>query len=188
MIQGILLAAGHSSRYGSNKLLESLEGGMPVALVSALKLKENVDRLLVVIKPEDEELKALFDKLEIETLICDRSSLGIGESIACAVRASHDASAWIIALADMPYIQSETIATLVNMMRVGAAISAPMLKGRHGHPVGFKQTFLDELIQLTGDEGARSIIAAHKQDFAGFACQDKGIHRDIDFPSDIILH
>lgn len=188
MIQGILLAAGQSSRFGSNKLLHRLEGGMPVAVVSALKLKENVDRLLVIIKPEDDELREIFKKLEIKTLSCERSHLGIGDSISAAVKASHDASAWIIALADMPYIQSQTIATLGNMMRIGAAISAPMKNGHRGHPVGFNKKFLDPLILLSGDEGARHIIATHKDEFIGFASQDQGIHRDIDLPEDLTFH
>jgi len=188
MIQGILLAAGQSSRFGSNKLLEPVEGGMPMAVVSALTLKENVDHLLVILKPEDDELRALFNKLEIETLSCERAHLGIGDSISYAVKASHSASAWIIALADMPYVQSQTIATLSNMMRIGAAISAPMHNGRRGHPVGFSQKFLDQLLLLTGDEGARNIIKAYSNDFLGFSSQDKGIHRDIDYPRDLGLH
>lgn len=188
MIQGILLAAGQSSRFGRNKLLEPVEGGMPVAVVSALTLKEHVDHLLVILKPGDDELRALFDKLEIETLCCERSELGIGDSISCAVKASHSASAWIITLADMPYIQSQTIATLANMMRIGAPISAPMQNGRRGHPVGFSNKFLDQLLLLTGDRGARHIIDQHSNEFLGFSSQDRGIHRDIDYPRDLGLH
>jgi molybdenum cofactor cytidylyltransferase len=188
VITGVLLAAGHSTRFGSNKLLERLEGGMPVVAVTALKLKQEVDRLIVVLKPEDTELKALLTTLEIETVACPQAHLGMGHSIACGIAHVPQAYAWIIALADMPYIQPDTLHTLANLMRTGAGIAAPIYETRRGHPVGFHQRYFDELVQLTGDQGGRTIIQRHKRMFRGFGCQDPGVLRDIDFPEDMVLH
>jgi molybdenum cofactor cytidylyltransferase len=188
MITGVLLAAGNSSRFGSNKLLEKLEGGMPVIAVTALKFKQEVDRLVVVVKPEDEETQALLQTLEIETVSCPQTHLGMGHSIACGVAHTPEASAWLIALADMPYVRPDTLHTLANLMRTGAGIAAPVYQTRRGHPVGFHQRYFDELVQLTGDQGGRNIIERHSGMFRGFGCQDPGVVRDIDFPEDVVLH
>jgi molybdenum cofactor cytidylyltransferase len=188
MITGILLAAGHSTRFGNNKLLEKLAGGMPVIAVTALKLKQEVDHLIAVIKPEDTEIKALLDTLEIETVTCAQSHMGMGHSIACGVAKAPHASAWLIALADMPYIQADTFHTLANLMRTGVGIAAPLFEKRRGHPVGFNKQYFDELVLLTGDQGARAIIERNTKVFRGFTCQDSGVVRDIDFPEDVVIH
>lgn len=188
MITGILLAAGHSSRFGSNKLLQKLAGGLPVIAVTALKLKQEVDHLIAVIKPGDEELKALLDTLEIETVSCEQSHLGMGHSIACGVARAPHASAWLIALADMPYIEADTFRTLANLMRTGVDIAAPLYEKRRGHPVGFNRSYFDELVLLAGDEGARTIIERNRKKFRGFACKDSGVVRDIDYPEDVVIH
>lgn len=188
MIAGILLAAGNSSRFGDNKLLQPLAGGMPVIAVTALKLKQEVDRLLVVIKPGDVAIGKLMETLEIETVECEQSAEGIGHSIACGVAKLPEAEAWLIALADMPYVQADTLHSLVGLMRTGVGIAAPIYGGQRGHPVGFQQRFFDELVQLEGDKGARAIIEANRQAFKGFVCQDPGSLRDIDRPEDLVIH
>jgi molybdenum cofactor cytidylyltransferase len=56
-------------------------------------------------------------------------------------------------------------------------------KGRRGHPVGFAAELYSELIQLSGDEGARRIMArypAHGQEVA-----DPGVLLDVDTPDDL---
>jgi molybdenum cofactor cytidylyltransferase len=188
VIIGVLLAAGHSTRFGSNKLLEKLAGGMPVIAVTALKLKQEVDHLIVVVKPEDKEIKALLETLEIETVTCEQAHMGIGHSIACGVAKTPLASAWLIALADMPFIQADTFRTLANMMRTGIGIAAPLYEKLRGHPVGFNNKYFDELVQLVGDQGARAIIERNAKMFRGFACKDSGVVRDIDFPEDVVIH
>ena len=40
---------------------------------------------------------------------CPRAQEGMGASLACGVMASPDASGWIVALADMPWIRPATI-------------------------------------------------------------------------------
>ena len=56
---------------------------------------------------------------------------------------------------------------------------------RRGHPVGIAGRFYSRLIELGGDEGARSIIAAHEAELVKIPVGDPGVIRDIDRPEDL---
>ncbi|WP_123104015.1 nucleotidyltransferase family protein [Acidithiobacillus sulfuriphilus] len=185
VIAGVLLAAGASRRFGSPKLLQPLAGGTPMALASAHALMGGTDRLIAVIRPEDEALARLFADHDVPVLPCPESSQGMGRSIVCGVRASAEADAWIIALADMPFIQKGTIQGVAELLRDGAVLAAPLYAGRQGHPVGFSRSLGSSLCKLEGDEGARGIVAQHLDGLRLYPCSDSGVHRDIDTPEDL---
>lgn len=183
-ITGILLAAGLSKRFGEkNKLLQPLLDGTPVAIAAAQKLQRITERTLVVLQSNSSELVDNIQSLDVEIVICPQASKGMGNSIACGVQASADSIGWIIALADMPFIQLQTIETVYHALRKGKPIVAPVYQGRRGHPVGFHQQFYSILNQLQGDIGARHLL--ENQSIYTFVCEDIGIHQDIDYPEDI---
>ncbi len=110
---------------------------------------------------------------------------GMGASIACAVRATPDAAAWIVALADMPWIKPSTIARVVAAVAEGVPVVAPFHAGERGHPIGFGRTCQTALLALTGDEGAKSVVAAHHDRVVRIDVDDPGILRDVDVPTDL---
>ncbi len=156
-----------------------------MALASAHALMGGTDRLIAVIRPEDKALARLFADHDVPMLPCPEASQGMGRSIACGVRASAEADAWIIALADMPFIQKGTIRGVAELLRDGAVLAAPLYAGRRGHPVGFSQSLGSPLRKLEGDEGARGIVAQHLDRLRLYPCSDPGVHWDIDTPEDL---
>lgn len=111
----------------------------------------------------------------------------MGASLSCGVRASHDANGWVIALADMPFILPSTIAAVVQALREGAPIAAPMCQGKRGHPIGFSRQYYGELVALSGDTGARDIVNRDCSRVMLLPVDDPGIHRDVDTPQDLKL-
>jgi molybdenum cofactor cytidylyltransferase len=109
----------------------------------------------------------------------------MGASLAWAVSQTPQASAWIIALADMPFIQPATIAQVADAIRRPEALVVPVFREQRGHPVGFGQAYLEELVALTGDEGARSILHRHVEQVQWLVCDDPGVIKDIDTPADL---
>jgi molybdenum cofactor cytidylyltransferase len=107
----------------------------------------------------------------------------MGASLAWGVRAAPLAAGWLIALADMPWIAPATIARVVEALRAGAPIAAPGWRGDRGHPVGLASGFYGELAALSGDEGAKAILARHQVTL--IAAEDPGVVRDIDTPADL---
>lgn len=185
IIQGLLLAAGGSVRFGGQKLLQCLPDSRVVAQASAASLRSSVDRVAVVVKPGDQPIINLFQKEHVGIISCSESRLGIGHSIACGIHNTKHAAAWIIALADMPFIKASTVQQIVSALTNGALIAAPVYHGTRGHPVGFSRELYPELVQLTGDIGARELIRRYRSRVVEISCRDPGVIIDIDTPEDL---
>jgi molybdenum cofactor cytidylyltransferase len=183
-IRGVLLAAGYSKRFGSNKLLRPLpagpEAGTPIGLAAARHLLEALPESIAVIKPRAQKLGKLLRDAGCKTVVCKNAGEGMGTSLAAGVRAAADAHGWVIALADMPFLRPETVRIIARALSEGAAIAAPAYRGERGHPVGFARRFLDELSVLHGDQGARELLAQRPDWVTVYEVDDPGVLRDID--------
>jgi CTP:molybdopterin cytidylyltransferase MocA len=91
----------------------------------------------------------------------------------------------VIALADMPWILPSTIGRVAAAVADGASVAAPFHRGQRGHPVGFSSACYAALAALAGDEGAKSVVAAHIDSLARIDVDDAGTLRDIDHPADL---
>src|SRR5215470_2690243 len=113
-IRGVLLAAGYSKRFGSNKLLHPLpagkpDAGVPIALASARHFLQVLPESVAVIRPRAQKLGKLLRDAGCNTVVCKNAAEGMGVSLAEGVRSTDDAHGWVVALADMPYVRPETI-------------------------------------------------------------------------------
>lgn len=185
MIAGLLLAAGAGTRFGGDKLLHPLPDGTPIAVQAARSLLQGVDYGIAVVRPGDWWLAGLLEAAGLRTVFCPNAAAGMGASLACGIEAAQDADGWLIALADMPFVQATTVRGLADLLRSGAPIAAPCHEGRRGHPVGFQRDFFAALARLDGDQGARGLLAAHAARIRLLDCDDPGILADIDVPADL---
>jgi molybdenum cofactor cytidylyltransferase len=108
VIDGILLAAGNSRRFGADKLLQALSDGTPVAVSAARRLVAGVGSAVAVIRATGELSQRLADE-GCRVVVCNEAASGMGRTLACGVQAAREASGWVIALADMPLIRVETM-------------------------------------------------------------------------------
>lgn len=187
MIVGVLLAAGVGARFGGGKLVAPLEDGTPVGVRSARVLQSSVDRVLAVVRPGDAPLEAILRAEGLEVVPFPGAGKGMGASLAFGISSAPAADGWVVALADMPFVRPETVAAVVRALRTGAAIVAPAFRGRRGHPVGFAATLFADLVRLEGDAGARSVLVRHEPEVVLLECDDSGVVRDVDEPSDLSL-
>jgi len=183
-IVGLLLAAGSASRFGSDKLRHRLPHGVPIAVQSARHLKSQLPRVVVVVRHAD--AREAFAAEGCETVVCENADEGMGTSLACVARAAGEADAYIVALADMPFVRPTTIAAVCDALAAGAVLAAPYFRARRGHPVGFAGRFHQQLISLADDEGARRIVAANESLLLKIPVGDPGVIRDIDRPEDLL--
>jgi molybdenum cofactor cytidylyltransferase len=190
-IVGILLAAGKGMRFdpsgAQNKLLQTTVDGDTVVVAAATALLAVLPRVTAVVRNAEDAVAMELAKLGCQVVVCPDADQGMGASLVCALEQNQDAAGWLIALGDMPGVQTTTIAALANELknelRNGAAIVVPYYKGERGNPVGFGRQHLPELLTLGGDQGARSLLKAHP--LTKVEVNDPGIHYDIDTAADL---
>jgi molybdenum cofactor cytidylyltransferase len=186
-ISGILLAAGRGERFAStsNKLLHPLTDGTPIILAALRNIPCTLKDVYVVVPPEYDALAITLQHEGVQLVINMAAVQGIGSSLACGVAACVEADAWVIGLADMPWIQPKTINAVVDALEYGAPLVVPRYQGQRGHPVGFNHRFRDELLNLHGDHGARSILEQYQTQMHYLDVNDPGILMDVDTPADL---
>lgn len=186
MIVGVLLAAGAGTRFGGGKLLHRLANGTPMAVAAAASMRPACDRMVAVVRPGEDELAGLLAHSGCEIVICEEAAAGMGHSLAAGVRATPAASAWLVALADMPFIATASHQAVAACLRAGAGLAAAQYQGARGHPVGFGAAWFSALAALSGDQGARVILGQHRQHLVLCSVADAGVLRDIDRRADLV--
>lgn len=108
---------------------------------------------------------------------------GMGDSIAAAVRACRDAPGWLILPGDLPLVRPDTIHA-VSQALLRANVVLPRHEGEHGHPVGFAAAWLDDLLALSGETGARMLVqrAKRARQLLQVDVDDVGVLADVDTP------
>lgn len=130
-------------------------------------------------------MKRILDGEGCEAVLFEQAAQGMGASLACAVRRAGRADAYLVALADMPFVRPASIAAVREALEHGAALAAPYFRSRRGHPVGISARFYDSLVELRGDEGARELLAQNEKQLVKIPVGDPGVIRDIDTPEDL---
>lgn len=194
-IAAVVLAAGASRRFGSDKLLHplTLRGAtLPLAAHSLLPWLETFGHITVIVRPGAETFCSMIEtalgaikSAQINWIECADAAQGMASSLVCGVRANRDAAGWLIGLADMPAVPMAAIAGVRNALSAVAALAAPSRNGRRGHPVGFASHYRDELLALHGDNGARRLLERDQSKLVEIKIDDAGIFADIDVPSDL---
>lgn len=185
-IVGLLLAGGQACRFGSDKLMHPLPGGEPIAVRSLRSLIDSgVDHCLAVVPPGRAVLGQALQATGADLHVCYACSQGMGHTLACGVQATLQASGWLIALADMPFVKSQTITRVGQRLRAGAAIAVPRYQSQRGHPVGFSERFAKALAALEGDRGAREVLRLNAACIDWVDVDDPGILLDVDTPADL---
>ena len=181
----VLLAAGYSRRFGSAKLLQPLSNGIALGLQAALNLRAAQIPVLVVVNPEQIVLTRLYQDYKFPTIANLHAQQGMGASIAAGVQASQTANGWLIALADMPFIQPTTLQALWQALNHGSALVAPCYQKQRGHPVGVSSAFKADLLALNQDQGAQRLLQQQQALLQLIQTRDAGVVWDIDTPSDL---
>lgn len=190
-IVGILLAAGRGRRFDpsgvQNKLMQTLPNGEIVAVAAATAMRAAMPHVVAVVRPGATALTAQLQQRGCDVTVCADADQGMGASLVHALKHMENqvppARAWIIALADMPYVQASTITALVAAIDAGADIAVPVYQGQRGNPVAFGRRHLSQLLALGGDEGARQVLKSWP--LVEVEVDDAGIRRDIDTMSDL---
>jgi Uncharacterized MobA-related protein len=191
----LIPAAGRSLRMGRPKLLLPV-AGQPLILHTLAAWKQSrVDRIVVVLRPDDAALADVVHSAEVDTVIPPaappdmKASLGYGLAhIALNYRPNAD-DCWLVAPADMPGIAPQFINRLLDQAASNPQrVIIPTLEGRRGHPVLLPWSLAGEVPQLPLQEGLNWLIdRCHPQLVAcdDLATSAENAFADIDTPDDL---
>ena len=174
----ILLAAGDSRRFGSNKLLHTMDDGRPMIapVLDAVRTIDACKRIIVTQYDEVADLAAGFTVVRN-----DRPDLGISRSMQLGIEAAGDADAYLFCVCDQPGLGASTLESLIESYKKGTVgIVSLAWKGKMCNPKIFSSRYRGELMSLSGDTGGRQIIAGHERDLLLVEAQSEDEVRDID--------
>lgn len=184
----IVLAAGAGSRFGAmgHKLTQRL--GASSVLGTTLRHVLTTHLPVVVVTTPGLAETASHEVASRDVVVVPavgsstQASLGMGYSIACGVSARPHASGWLVLPADMPMVQPRTLLAVAAALE-HHPIAYAQHRGRRGHPVGFAAELYSELVMLSGDEGARRLVAR----YPAYAVEgdDPGVLMDVDTEADL---
>ena len=195
MIGAIILAAGSSRRFGDDKRKSSLPSGQILLEESIHKAASVIDEVLVVLRFGDKdfsaELTSRINNDDVSYYCAPDSAQGMGHSLANGIAKVKDWDAALVFLGDMPFVQAETVESLLAEYEFRknkvAPIVIPVRHGERGHPVLFANEYFAEISALAGDRGAKAVIDAHPDQVFEIEVEDPGVIRDIDTPEDLDL-
>ena len=197
----IILAAGSSSRMsnGQHKLLLPL-GGRPVLIhVLETALASQARPIVVVLGHQAAHIRSLIEATpslaaQQDLIIRENpdyregmsTSLRVGLHALLAIKENNTATAivpdsTVILLGDQPLITTSIIDTLIATRRAtNRSIVVPLYNGKRGNPVLFDASLFPALMEVTGDEGGRSVIMHHAQDLVTVEQPEATASYDID--------
>ncbi|MGE4406136.1 nucleotidyltransferase family protein [Pseudomonas sp.] len=184
-VVGLMLAAGHASRFGADKRRARLADGRTLLEASLANAAATFDELLLVVRAGD-TLADLRLPPQIRVLHTPSAERGLGASLAAGATAlsAYPSDALAVLLGDMPWIRPQTCARLIAEAD-GQRIVQPWHAGQPGHPVVFGRAFWPALCTLDGDEGARRLIRRDAAHYRALPVDDPGVLQDVDRPADL---
>ena len=190
----IIPAAGNSTRMGAPKLLLPMGGGTMMERTLAAWKNSRVERVVVVVRPEDLELADLCRTCGAEVVVTPTAPPEMKDSVQYGLRhieanfAPIAEDAWLLAPADMPNLSPRIINAMIathepNKIR----ILIPTLGGQRGHPVLFPWPLAAEVFSLRSNEGLNVLRQRH--DNQEIPCDDveptgTSAFSDIDTPEE----
>jgi molybdenum cofactor cytidylyltransferase len=184
-VSAIVLAAGGGSRFGGGKLLARLGGQLIIEAVLDNLREAPVDEVIVVVGADAERLREVCEQYGVRTVANEKWERGQSTSVLAGLRAC-DGEAAVVLLGDQPFVEPEAVERLVAAFAEGANVAVATYGGKRRNPVLFSREVWPLLeAELTGDEGARSVLRRHPELVVEVPCEGVGDTTDVDTREDL---
>jgi molybdenum cofactor cytidylyltransferase len=176
----VVLVAGLATRFGGDKLLFPYAGKPLAAHIADTLAAMPVRWRLAIVPPAPSPRRALLAERGFELVTNSEPQQGLGTSLALGAQRATEvgATTLLVCLADMPNITADHLTKLLAASAT-SDIVATGFDDSHGPPVIFARRLFPELAALSGDHGAKHLLAA-----ATLIPAPLGLARDFDTPAD----
>ncbi len=184
-VAGVLLAAGASTRMGSNKLFLELDGESLLRRATKRAVAAGLEPVIVVLGHEAERARQELSGLPVRTTLNPDYARGINTSLKAGVVALPEAArAAVVLLADMPFVTDRMIAALVERYRES---SAPLVvsdyAGVHAPPMLYHRSLFAELEAMEGEGCGKQVVRRHRSEAVAVSWPASAL-TDVDRPED----
>ena len=181
-IGAVLLAAGKSERFGSDKLLADF-AGRPM-ICRALETMRTLPAARKCVIAGSDRVAALAMDCGLDVIRNHEPQLGQSHSICLGVSTMRDIDAVLLMVSDQPCLSSASLERLLEAFSASGKGIACLRDGSHrGNPAVFAAKYIPELLALTGDRGAKGILRAHEEDLLVVDCVGDQELCDADTPA-----
>lgn len=190
---GVILAAGASTRMGSDKaLLPWPSGSQTGTLLSAaiMALRPLAERVIVVAGQNQEKLAPIADEFKAVLVRNPAPERGQFSSMQVGLRAAMDTAcdAAMITPVDCPPLSAaslEALATAFEEARTrGVWAVAPENKGRRGHPLLAGRELIEAFLAAPPTSNAREVKRKHAEKFESVRVTDALLSADLNTPEE----
>jgi len=185
MIAGLILAAGESSRMGTPKATLTWGGRTFLDLIVQTLREGGLEHIVVVLGHQAEDIQRHVEIDPAQVVINPDYRSGQTSSLQVGLRAlmADEPEGVLLCLVDHPAVSGETVRRIVTaFQQCGAPVVIPAYHGRRGHPVLVGRQVFDELLALTCDAGADSVVRKYRPQTEIVEVEDEGVVIDVDDP------
>ncbi len=181
----IITAAGRSTRFPPNKLLEILEDRTAIEHTVGTFVNFDMD-IYTILGYQNEQVQDVllnrFDDQVIFEFNTDFHS-GLSSSVITGVKAAgRTYDYWCFCPGDKPFIQQKTIASLIEILNEKKPlILVPRYQNKPGHPTFFSTELSSFFLAATGDVGGRQVIETFRSETLFVDVADEGVSLDMDY-------
>jgi molybdenum cofactor cytidylyltransferase len=189
-IAAVVLAAGRSRRMAPhNKLLIADRTGKPIiARVVDNVLSSKARPILIVTGHQPREIEQAVGGRPVRYVHASDYAEGLAASLKAGIAAvPPEAAAAIVCLGDMPLVTGRMIDRLLEAYdpQHGRLIVMPTFRGKQGNPMIWDTRFFPEIMEISGDSGARFLVGKHADVLAEVEMADDAVVRDFDTPESL---
>jgi molybdenum cofactor cytidylyltransferase len=176
MLAAVILSGGASRRMGSPKALLPYQGRPFLEHLLAVTRHPKIGVRRVVLGAHAEPIAKAVAINPEEVVVNADWERGQLSSIQAALRSLPSGTDGILlCLVDHPLISQSLVDGLVNQFyETRAPVVLPVFEGRRGHPVIFSAVLYDELEHAPLEQGARSVVWAHKANVSEYITTEEG--------------
>src|ERR1700737_3816042 len=173
----VVPAAGSAERFGGRKLLTLIDGEPLLdRAISALR-GGGVAQIIVIVGPDADELQRdvnAFSDPRVWPVVNPDPSRGMFSSLQAGM-AEAEGDALVVLPADMPFVQSATVAIPLDVVASQPAIVSPKYQGKRGHPVILPPALRDEIRAADPTTNLHEILKRHPDLRVDVDVQDRGV-------------
>jgi molybdenum cofactor cytidylyltransferase len=190
MVEGIILAAGLSTRMGVPKVFVEIEGEPLVCRVAKAALDSKLRTIILVIdssRSPTVAFPATRETARLTVVVNPHPEAGMSSSLQRGLAAADPASSGaMILLGDQPLVTAEVIDHLLAVFASqDQRIVVPTIDGRRTTPVICPSLLFPELMDITGDIGGREVIRRHEDMLVSVEMGSQYDDHDVDTPEDL---